>query len=145
MLWSHEIREMLATGLIDFGAHSCSHAILSGLPEPERRREIVASLAAVEHLTGSPCTLFAFPNGRFGDYSRSDVSVLEEHGVKVGVTTIAGPNDKETPPLEMRRYGIGAETSLSLFKLSAHHVLWKTRDLRHRYLHGQESNFNTGD
>ena len=53
MLATEEIRAMAASGLVEFGAHTCSHAILSGLSPGERTREIAASLAAVERLTGS--------------------------------------------------------------------------------------------
>jgi peptidoglycan/xylan/chitin deacetylase (PgdA/CDA1 family) len=125
MLESHEIREMTDSGLIEFGAHGCSHAILSGLSEPARKHEIVASIAAVERLTRSPCKLFAYPNGRASDYGSFDLTALREKQIEVAVTTIRGPNDSSVPTLEMRRYGIGAGTSLSQFKLITHHVLWK--------------------
>jgi peptidoglycan/xylan/chitin deacetylase (PgdA/CDA1 family) len=128
MLEGREIQEMADTGLIDFGAHSCSHAILSGLSQSERRREISASLAAVKRLTGSPCALFAFPNGRASDYGPFDVAVLEERKITVAVTTVAGPNYPSASALEMRRYGIGTDTSLAQFKLLTHHVLWKLRN-----------------
>jgi peptidoglycan/xylan/chitin deacetylase (PgdA/CDA1 family) len=127
MLGATEIREMTASGLIDFGAHTCSHAILSGLPEFERNREITASLAAVERLTEDACTLFAFPNGRASDYGPADVGVLRERKVAIAVTTIDGPNDRAVPALEMRRYGVGADTSMALYKLLTHHVLWRLR------------------
>lgn len=127
MLGAAEVREMAASGLVDFGAHTCSHAILSGLSKPEREREITESLAVVERLTGSPCTLFAFPNGRVRDFGPYDVEVLEGKQITVAVTTVDGPNDQATSVLEMRRYGIGSDTSMALFKLLTHHVLWAVR------------------
>jgi peptidoglycan/xylan/chitin deacetylase (PgdA/CDA1 family) len=123
MLGTTEIREMLASGLIDFGAHTCSHAILSGLATVERQREISDSLEAVGRLTGVPCRLFAFPNGGANDYGRDDVEALEGRGVATAVTTIAGPNDSTVPALELRRYGVGHDTSMALFQLLTHHVL----------------------
>ena len=125
MLATDEIREMAATGLVEFGAHTCSHAILSGLSAAERTREIAASLAAVERLTGSRCRLFAYPNGRAIDYGPADVAALRQSQVAAAVTTIDGPNDPAVPALELRRYCIGAGTSLAQFKLLTHHVLWK--------------------
>jgi peptidoglycan/xylan/chitin deacetylase (PgdA/CDA1 family) len=129
MLATPEIREMAGMGLIEFGAHSCSHAILSGLTAAERKREVVESVAAVARLTGSPCTLFAYPNGRAIDYGPCDMDELRGNNITVAVTTVAGPNDASVPALEMRRYGVGAGTSLSQFKLLTHHVLWSLRHL----------------
>jgi peptidoglycan/xylan/chitin deacetylase (PgdA/CDA1 family) len=128
MLETHEIREMAATGLMEFGAHGCSHSVLSGLAESERKREIITSIAAVERLAGSRCRLFAYPNGRVSDYGPSDLAALRENEITAAVTTVAGPNYPSVPPLEMRRYCIGAGTPLSQFKLMTHHVLWKLRN-----------------
>lgn len=127
MLGATEVREMAASGLVDFGAHTCSHAILSGLSKSEREREITESLAVVERLTGVPCTLFAFPNGRASDFGSCDVEVLEGNKITVAVTTVDGPNDRAISALEMRRYGIGSDTSMALFKFLIHHALWILR------------------
>jgi peptidoglycan/xylan/chitin deacetylase (PgdA/CDA1 family) len=128
MLAAAEVAEMAGTGLIEFGAHTCSHAILSTLSPSERSREIAGSLAAVERLTGSPCTLFAYPNGRAIDYGPCDVATLQERKTTVAVTTIAGPNDRSVSALEMRRYMVGAGTPLGQFKLVTHHIMWKLRN-----------------
>ena len=130
MLGTAEIREMVDSGLIDFGAHTCSHAILSGLPDSDREREIADSIDAVERLTGAPCELFAFPNGGAGDFGAGDVKALKQAKVAVAVSTIAGPNDESAPALEMRRYGIGADTSMARFQLLTHHTLWALRKKR---------------
>jgi peptidoglycan/xylan/chitin deacetylase (PgdA/CDA1 family) len=124
MLGGIEIREMADSGLVDFGAHTCSHAILSGLSKSERQKEIAGSLAIVERLTGLRCRLFAFPNGRANDYGPCDIETLQERQVAAAVTTISGPNDRSVPDLELRRYGIGGDTSMPLFKLLTHHVIW---------------------
>lgn len=128
MLAPAEVAEMAGTGLIEFGAHTCSHAILSGLSPAERRREIATSLAAVARLTGAPCTLFAYPNGRAIDYGPDDVATLQDGKVDVAVTTVRGPNDRSVSPLEMRRYMIGASTPFSQFKLITHHIMWKLKN-----------------
>lgn len=125
MLETHGIREMAASGLVDFGAHTCSHAILSGLSQTERTHEIAASLSAVERLSGAPCSLFAYPNGRAVDYGPRDVAALRERNITAAVTTVDGPNGPSVPALELRRYCIGVGTSLAQFKLLTHHVLWK--------------------
>jgi peptidoglycan/xylan/chitin deacetylase (PgdA/CDA1 family) len=128
MLGATEVQEMAAYGLMDFGAHTCSHAILSGLSKSEREREITESIASVERLTGLPCTLFAFPNGRLCDFGASDVEVLEKNNISVAVTTVNGPNNGAVSPLGMHRYGVGSDTSMALFKFMIHHALWLLRN-----------------
>lgn len=135
MLGANEIREMADSGLIDFGGHTCSHAILSGLDDSLREREISGSIDAVGRLTGAPCGLFAYPNGGAEDYGPRDVAALRRSNVGAAANTVAGPNDQSAPALELRRYGIGSDTSMARFRLLTHHVLWALRekraDLRH--------------
>lgn len=128
MLQAGEIRAMADSGLVEFGAHSCSHAILSGLSDSERSQEISRSVSAVERLTGSACWLFAYPNGRACDYGSFDVAELQGRQIAIAVTTVAGPVFRSGSALEMRRYGIGGDTSMALFKLLTHHVHWKLRN-----------------
>jgi peptidoglycan/xylan/chitin deacetylase (PgdA/CDA1 family) len=112
-------REMIATmatsGFVEFGAHTVSHAILGPLTAPERRLEIGPSLAAVAQVTGQPCDLFAYPNGRPIDYDDETIRLLREFEVRAAVTTIEGTNDPSTPALELKRIGIGPETTLRDF------------------------------
>jgi peptidoglycan/xylan/chitin deacetylase (PgdA/CDA1 family) len=117
------IREMAASGLIEFGAHTHNHAILSQLSLDEQRNEIYRSIKAVHELTGRPCELFAYPNGQVRDYDGESMKILEEYGVHVSVTTIEGPNGRMTPLMELRRYGVGADMSLAYFQLKANHII----------------------
>lgn len=114
---SHEmITEMAASGLIEFGAHTHSHAILSLLSTEERREEIESSITAVNELTGRPCKFFAYPNGRREDYNTEIIRLLESLGVRVSVTAIEGYNDETSSLMELRRCGIGANLGMSGFK-----------------------------
>jgi peptidoglycan/xylan/chitin deacetylase (PgdA/CDA1 family) len=116
------VRAMADSGLIAFGAHTESHAILAHLPEPDQRREIETSLREVAAMTGRPCSLFSFPNGRAEDYDGRALGILRECGVTAAVTSIEGPNRPGMPPLELRRYGVGADMTLGDFILTAYHV-----------------------
>jgi len=122
MLTHSQIKEMVASGLVEFGAHTHNHAILSRLSHEDQAREIKQSIAVVEVLTGKACALFAYPNGGENDYDRIAIGILQGGNVKAAVTTIVGPNDHGTPPLELRRYGVPAGRSLAYFELLVHHV-----------------------
>ena len=123
ILGARAIAGMAASGLMEFGGHTRSHAILSLLSPQQREDEIDSSLAAVAELTGRPCRLFSYPNGRAQDYDAGAVKRLETRGVRAAVTTVPGANETATPSLELRRYGIGAGTGMPEFQLKVHHAL----------------------
>lgn len=125
MLDKKAIGEMAASGLIEFGAHTHHHSILSHLPDGERENEIRQSTDAVCELTGQPCKYFAYPNGRAEDYDSKTIQDLKTCGVQIAVTTISGPNDRMTPVMELKRYGIGADVPMSEFQLMVHHFVHK--------------------
>jgi len=121
MLSPVAIAEMQSSGLVEFGAHTRSHAILASLSPAERDAEIGASIAAVEALTGRPCRLFSYPNGRRQDYDAGAIEALRRCQVRAAVTTMEGANDAATPPLELRRYGIGPGLEPGAFAFTIHH------------------------
>ena len=129
MLDKKAIGEMAISGLIEFGAHTHRHAILSQLSEEERFNEIRQSINTVYKLTGRPCKYFAYPNGRVGDYNAETIKDLKTYGIQVAVTTISGPNDRMTPVMELRRYGIGAHLHMAEFQLMVHHFYYKSLQL----------------
>jgi peptidoglycan/xylan/chitin deacetylase (PgdA/CDA1 family) len=107
MLGPDAIAGMMRDGLIEWGAHTRSHAILGRLPPEAQYREIADSVSRVAELTGRPCRLFAYPNGRFADYDASCLEILASLGLDAAVTAEAGENTAETPVYELRRLGIG--------------------------------------
>lgn len=127
MLSREAIAEMAKSGLIEFGAHTHTHAILSRLSPEERCAEIEASVAAVHELTGRHCDLFAYPNGRAQDYDVESIRTLQACGVRAAVTTIAGSNNAMTPVMELRRCGIGANQTMAEFQMRVHHFTTQIR------------------
>jgi peptidoglycan/xylan/chitin deacetylase (PgdA/CDA1 family) len=121
------MREMSRDGLVDLGAHTGSHAILSKLSPAEQRDEIERSIREVSAVTERPCRLFAYPNGTFDDYDSSTVAILRQAGITVAVTAEKGLNDRDTPPLELLRYAIGGEPSMPSFEAVLRRVEKATR------------------
>ena len=119
MLDIQAIQTMAKSGLIDFGAHTISHMILSRAPNRDRlQAEILNSIRETERLAGTPCRTFAYPNGGSEDYGVDDTRLLEQMGIDVAVTTIPGPNTQRTSTLELRRYGVSVDCSRSRISLS---------------------------
>ncbi|MGB0467217.1 MAG: polysaccharide deacetylase family protein [Pontibacterium sp.] len=117
-----EINEMQDSGLITFGAHTCSHAILSRLSEDEQRREINDSKSAIEQIAGKPCTHFAYPNGSTQDHDPVTAELIKAAGFESCVNMRPGANLPETDPMHLWRYGIGSDTTFNRFKLMTHHI-----------------------
>jgi len=76
MLDKKAIDGLQASGLILFGAHTGSHAILARLTPQEQDEEIGRSVAAVTTMTGQRCRVFAYPNGGRHDYNDETVRIL---------------------------------------------------------------------
>jgi peptidoglycan/xylan/chitin deacetylase (PgdA/CDA1 family) len=121
MLTGQAIREMSQSGLVEFGAHSHTHPILSRLSFEECNNETELSVRGVEELSGRACRFFAYPFGGRHDYSQQSMDILRSLGICAAVTTRTGANDHRTPLLELRRYEV------ALFQLKVHHLRFYLR------------------
>jgi peptidoglycan/xylan/chitin deacetylase (PgdA/CDA1 family) len=122
MLSYESIERMFASGIIQFGAHTHSHAILSRLDCEERRKEINTSVRIVTGLIGQQCQFFAYPNGRKQDYDEATIAILRGCGIRAAVTTRLGPNVADSSLMELTRYGFGADDTAADFSLAVHHI-----------------------
>ncbi len=75
MLSWQEIQEMHRWG-IDFGAHTLTHPVLTGLPGDRIKAEICGSKAIIEDVLGAPVDSFAYPYGRYDHRSRE---IVQDH------------------------------------------------------------------
>jgi peptidoglycan/xylan/chitin deacetylase (PgdA/CDA1 family) len=87
MNWA-QARELARAGF-GVGAHTVNHAILSRLPIVDATREILQSRDHVEHELGTCSRVFAYPNGKAGDYT-DDVRAICQRHFDGAVTTVAG-------------------------------------------------------
>lgn len=90
MNWG-EIRELLQYGM-EVGSHTCSHPILSRLPEAEQRRELVNSKAEIEADTGAPVRAFAYPIGSRSAFTVMTERLVLEAGYEVAFSYYGGVN-----------------------------------------------------
>lgn len=122
MLAYAQIRKMVDSGMVEFGAHTCGHTILSRLESSEKAAQIENSVACVEKLSGQKCALFAYPNGAPQDFDAESQRFLGQAGITAALTMVPGPNRPNTPAMEIHRYPIGADTTFSRFRLMVHNV-----------------------
>lgn len=79
----------LATAGMDVQAHGHTHAFLSDLPEPLKRRELDEPKRLIEENLGTKCIGFSFPGGR---YDAEALSVAGELGYEMLCTSEPGLN-----------------------------------------------------
>jgi len=85
-----ELRELAASGLVEVGAHSMSHSVLSCLPEAEQRSEIAEGKLKLEEALGKRVTSFSYPFGGHADYTADTVRLLKETGYHCACSNFPG-------------------------------------------------------
>lgn len=120
-LRADDMREMLASGLVDIQPHSKTHSNLA-LPTSEEdaaayaqrlEREVVASAERLRQLLGVSVHTFAYP---YGDTEQQVIALLESSGYRLGATVQAGGNSVFTPPFLLRRTMVYGEDDLAAFR-----------------------------
>lgn len=87
-----ELLEFSRHPLVNIGAHSASHEILTNCSPDKVRAEIQDCKDYLEKITGKTISFISYPNGNFND---DIVALAEELGFRFGITTAPGPNDYE--------------------------------------------------
>jgi peptidoglycan/xylan/chitin deacetylase (PgdA/CDA1 family) len=77
MLREAQIKEMSASGLVEFGGHTVNHIDLKATASDVAEAEIQANKQWLESVTGKPCRAFAYP---FGKYTERDILILKKLG-----------------------------------------------------------------
>jgi O-antigen/teichoic acid export membrane protein/peptidoglycan/xylan/chitin deacetylase (PgdA/CDA1 family) len=81
------VREMHASGLVEFGVHSVHHAYLSQLDNSGAHREIMQSKRDCEALVGAEVRHFAYPYGDERSFGSREIKFCRELGFQTAVTT----------------------------------------------------------
>jgi len=99
-----EVVELAQTGLIEVGAHTMTHPVLSAIAPDRQRDEIQRSKARVEEITRCAVPSFAYP---YGDVSEVSVDALKDAGLRAACTTKPGCVQADADPLRMPRMHVG--------------------------------------
>jgi peptidoglycan/xylan/chitin deacetylase (PgdA/CDA1 family) len=77
-------------GLVELGAHTMTHPVLSRLTPAKQRLEIRQSKAHLEGLVGQKVTSFAYPHGLPADYAQETIALVRESGFECACTATPG-------------------------------------------------------
>jgi peptidoglycan/xylan/chitin deacetylase (PgdA/CDA1 family) len=89
-LTSNELAQLAQDGLLDFGAHTVNHPMLSSLPADEQLREMIESREHLEAIVGRQIATFAYPYGKAGDITQTTVETAQAAGFQAACTTFPG-------------------------------------------------------
>jgi peptidoglycan/xylan/chitin deacetylase (PgdA/CDA1 family) len=93
-------------GLVEIGAHTVTHPVLSDLSEADQRREVRQSKAELEALLGRPVRLFAYPFGQRDHYTAGTVKAVREAGFALACSTLPGCVRRRTSRFELPRFTV---------------------------------------
>jgi peptidoglycan/xylan/chitin deacetylase (PgdA/CDA1 family) len=111
LMAAQQLRQVQATGLVDFGSHTTQHVRMTSLPPTRARDEAVQSKRCLEDLLGREVSAFAYPHGQLDDFSSVTGEILREAGYTVAVTTHWGTFQSAEELLALRRVGLSADAS----------------------------------
>lgn len=106
LLNESQLFELKETKLIDFGSHGLDHSRMSVLRIEEMRRQAALSKNKIEGLFSVPISMFAYPFGRLGDFSRVSAKILKETGYEIAVTSCWGTQNSTENLLSLKRISL---------------------------------------
>jgi peptidoglycan/xylan/chitin deacetylase (PgdA/CDA1 family) len=95
-----ELRTLSEGGLIEIGAHTETHPLLSQLPLGDQRAEIESSKATLEQLLGTPVSSFAYP---YGAFLPETISLVRDAGFAYACSTRESALPGDTGPFQVPR------------------------------------------
>jgi peptidoglycan/xylan/chitin deacetylase (PgdA/CDA1 family) len=104
----HQVRSLEASGLIRFGPHSASHAILTGLDDQTLDEELSRSRQALLNGCNRPLPVYCYPNGDNDERVRQHVA---DHDFPFALGTGTGIYRGANDPLALPRFGVSQRTA----------------------------------
>ena len=98
-----EISRLEDGGLVEVGAHTLTHPVLSALPIADQRREVVESKAALDGMLGRSTTSFSYPYGTRADYTADTVSAVRDAGFSLACSNFVGVVDSRADRFQLPR------------------------------------------
>ena len=98
-----EIRQLADGGLIEIGAHTVTHPVLSAIPVNQQEQEIKQSKLQLEQILNQPVESFAYPYGTKDDYTPATVKLVKETPFTCACSNYKGVVQPQTSLFELPR------------------------------------------
>ena len=108
LMSQHHLQEMIESGFVKVGSHTCHHKrLLDGLDKNEIDDEIINSQKDLQGQLNADISLFCYPNG---DYSQYSLDVVNEN-YSAACSTMNGWNTPGANMLLLKRIGVHEDIS----------------------------------
>lgn len=102
---SHEeIRQLADGGLVEIGAHTVTHPVLSAIPVAQQQQEISESKTQLERILNQPVVSFAYPYGTRDDYTHDSVEIVKQTKFSCACSNFKGVVQPRTSLYELPRF-----------------------------------------
>ena len=102
-LAANEVYTLEEGGLIEIGAHTVTHALLSEHSVEFQREEITNSKARLEELLGHPVNSFSYPHGEFTEETEK---IIQEAGFVCACSTVASSVWRKSDCFRLPRFEV---------------------------------------
>lgn len=114
-LTDEEVKELVASGLVEVGSHTVTHVDLTQVDGEEKDWELTASRALLQEISGQPVRTFCYP---FGLFSEEDSERLREVGYEAALTVEQGISDPTSEdPMRWKRVKVSGTEGMFSFRL----------------------------
>jgi len=87
-------------GLVDIGAHSVTHPVLSALPAAAQRDEITQCKFQLEEILGHTVSNFCYPHGA---YTAETIALVRSAGFASACSVVSRAVDPDADPFQLPR------------------------------------------
>jgi len=102
-LTEEEILKLSQSSLIELGAHTVNHPVLSAMTDKCQREEILHGKIYLEKIIDRSIYNFSYPYGTRSDYTQNTVSAVKEAGFSCACSNYSGIVRKNTNIFELPR------------------------------------------
>ena len=103
VMTANELRQLSDDGLVEIGAHTMTHPLLTQLPRPAQLDEMSASRSRLGSILGRDVTSFSYP---FGAHDGESVAAGQAAGFGCACTTVEASVHRWSDPLRFGRFDV---------------------------------------
>ncbi len=104
VMTAEELLALGEGGLIEVGAHTVTHPMLSALTREEQEAEVGCSRAGLEAVMGRPVRAFSYPYGSRVDFDQGTIEAVRAAGFEYACANVEGTLEGEPDPYRLPRF-----------------------------------------
>lgn len=101
-----DLQKVEHDSLVEIGAHTVTHPVLSAVPVALQRHEIEQSKIDLEEICGRPITKFAYPHGARSHYTPDTIAIVKRAGFLSACSAFGEFVQDDTDPFQVPRFAV---------------------------------------